>query len=100
MFKKTHLKWFPTVDRNDLLSKIFRIFFITGPILTRILQFLKMAASLRIISRGCGVGVKQDRCLYSKLKNHHASYLNLKRNAAVVANIPKKSFDYCYNLTK
>nr|XP_022343562.1 NADH dehydrogenase (ubiquinone) complex I, assembly factor 6-like [Crassostrea virginica] len=59
-----------------------------------------MAASLRIISRGCAVGVKQDRCLYSKLKNHHASYLNLKRNAAVVANIPKKSFDYCYNLTK
>lgn len=59
-----------------------------------------MAASLRIIPRGCGIGVKHNRFSYTKLKNHNVSYLNFRRNASVIANIPKKSFDYCYNLTR
>ncbi|XP_061197067.1 NADH dehydrogenase (ubiquinone) complex I, assembly factor 6-like [Saccostrea echinata] len=59
-----------------------------------------MAASLRIISKGCGIGLKQNRTLYSKIKTLDLSYLNFRRNASVVRNIPPKSFEYCYSLVR
>lgn len=59
-----------------------------------------MVVFLRIIFRGCGIGVKYNRFLYIKLKNYNVFYLNFKRNVLVIVSILKKSFDYCYNFIR
>ncbi|XP_056017187.1 NADH dehydrogenase (ubiquinone) complex I, assembly factor 6-like [Ostrea edulis] len=55
-----------------------------------------MAASLKAISRGYGF----SKTSFSKLKTVQIPDLQLRRHAAVVRNIPPKSFNYCYGLIR